>query len=158
MASNKGNKTEKINRKERDFFHTSDYGFERASNRDQMKDSTNEEISLGCSEGAPEESLVENQLDEKPENKFYSCQICGKGFFQIHAVKTHENIHSANKPHECDLCGNRYYQSHHLKSHFISHSGKRPYECKQHKSDLKRHETVHTCEKPFIAKNVGNCF
>ncbi|XP_058026800.1 zinc finger protein 287-like [Ahaetulla prasina] len=98
-----------------------------------------------------------------PEEEWYECSHCGKGFNKVKYWKQHQKIHTGEKPYKCLQCGKCFNQSGNLKTHQRIHTGERPYKCSQcgkcfsHTNCLKMHQRIHTGET-YKCTQCGKCF
>ncbi|KAM6472051.1 uncharacterized protein PHA67_003414 isoform 2-T2 [Liasis olivaceus] len=98
-----------------------------------------------------------------PEEEWYECSHCGKGFNKAKYWKQHQKIHTGEKPYKCSQCGKCFNQSGNLKTHQRIHTGERPYKCSQcgkcfsHTNCLKMHQRIHTGET-YKCSQCGKCF
>ena len=56
--------------------------------------------------------------------KIHQCQICGKMFNILSALKTHNRVHTRERPYKCSICGNAFARLHVLKYHTSTHKAK----------------------------------
>uniref|UniRef100_A0A8C5SJV9 Uncharacterized protein n=1 Tax=Laticauda laticaudata TaxID=8630 RepID=A0A8C5SJV9_LATLA len=54
-----------------------------------------------------------------PEEEWYECSHCGKGFNKAKYWKQHQKIHTGEKPYKCSHCGKCFNQSGNLKTQRI---------------------------------------
>ena len=78
-------------------------------------------------------------------------------------VNEHRSL-AKPKKHGCDQCGQHYHYMSQLKKHQRIHTGEKPYgcdQCGQHFSEmssLKNHQQIHTREKPYGCNHCGQHF
>ncbi|KAM6977921.1 uncharacterized protein FYW47_002737 [Aplochiton taeniatus] len=71
---------------------------------------------------------------------------------------------SAGRQFPCNVCGNLFSRLTYLRRHERVHTGEKPYGCRHcskrfsHSHQLKNHERVHTGEKPFRCPDCGRRF
>jgi hypothetical protein len=87
-----------------------------------------------------DENMAENQQQ-------VICGDCGKEFKNKSSLQSHRKIHTSNvKQHVCPICTTSFSRSH---GNFVI--------C-LHALDLKRHEYIHTKDKPFICSGCKRGF
>nr|XP_033771751.1 zinc finger protein 135-like isoform X2 [Geotrypetes seraphini] len=121
----------------------------------------------------------------------FACNECKKCFTHKSQLKIHQFYHArekhltyaeceknfalnsnhrmlerlqTRKPFPCFYCGKIFIHKSELRRHERIHTGEKPFKCSQcgrafgHKSAMRRHELIHTGEKPFKCKECGRAF
>ncbi|XP_070593308.1 zinc finger and SCAN domain-containing protein 22-like [Erythrolamprus reginae] len=139
---------------------------------------------LECGESFQDALQLQNHQNSHPGRKRPECPECGKTFRDLSHVLRHQTVHTGEKPYACFKCGQSFTQkpalNRHLRKHleiqsesgFISimkpartdiGSRKRP-ECLacgksfRDVSQVLRHQTVHTGERPYSCLECGQSF
>jgi uncharacterized Zn-finger protein len=63
---------------------------------------------------------------EKP----HMCSVCGKTFFTLGHLRSHEQTHNESKDFTCLPCGKQFLTKSYLNRHMKSHLNERNYKCK----------------------------
>lgn len=77
-------------------------------------------IICGMKYGCPKELVF--HLKKKHRDAYF-CDVCGKTFFKVRSLQTHERKHTLTKEFVCQECGKTYRYKHCLITHMKSHSG-----------------------------------
>ncbi|CAG5088121.1 Oidioi.mRNA.OKI2018_I69.PAR.g11737.t1.cds [Oikopleura dioica] len=105
----------------------------------------------------------------KPRRKSvtkFNCTVegCTKGFCTQAALNNHINRH--NREFKCSQCSKVFNEHAKLKRHQLVHTGERPFKCpfahcqRRFSLDfnLTTHMRIHTGDKPFKCDECGKCF
>ena len=101
---------------------------------------------------------------DKPGEKPFKCEICGKSFTIKFLLTQHSRIHTGEKPFKCKVCGKSFTLKRGLSVHSRIHRSEKPFKCKicgksfTLKSGLTVHSRIHRSEKPFKCKVCGKSF
>uniref|UniRef100_A0A3P9PDB5 C2H2-type domain-containing protein n=1 Tax=Poecilia reticulata TaxID=8081 RepID=A0A3P9PDB5_POERE len=80
------------------------------------------------------------------------CDICGKGYACVSALKTHRVTHFS-KTFMCEVCGKAFHHASHLTRHALVHREPRPFSCSTcgrrftQAANLRSHQVTHAGEK-----------
>ncbi|PRD28814.1 UNVERIFIED_CONTAM: zinc finger protein [Trichonephila clavipes] len=92
------------------------------------------------------------------------CEMCHKGFSQIHSLEEHFQIHTKKNPYVCEMCNMGFSQIGYLIKHTHVHTNEKPYVCGtcnkrfSHSSTLNEHLLIHTKEKFFFCEICNKGF
>lgn len=73
--------------------------------------------------------LLETKQHNKPPQKCFTCEYCGREFRKAIHMKVHVRWHTGEKPYRCELCDKAFYTNQQLVIHVRRHTGERPYQC-----------------------------
>ncbi|XP_053443553.1 zinc finger protein 10 [Nycticebus coucang] len=96
-------------------------------------------------------------------NKSFSCPDNGNSLTHGTSLGISKGIHR-EKPYECKECGKFFSWRSNLTRHQLIHTGEKPYECKEcgksfsRSSHLIGHQKTHTGEEPYECKECGKSF
>lgn len=97
--------------------------------------------------------------------RFFKCEICGKSFNTKTHLDVHTRSHGSQAMINCPVCNkvlkSKIYLRTHLKTHDDNLKNYSCDICKKkfiQKSDLLKHQTTHTKDKPWICETCGKDF
>ena len=103
--------------------------------------------------------------DDRAKAKTLNCRYCGKSYSSYVGRLHHERSrHILGKVFACSFCGKTFYSLQQVQTHNMIHTGERPYECKEcgksftQKATLIQHKRTHTKEKRFKCGECGKAF
>lgn len=95
-----------------------------------------------------------------------TCSLCKKVYKTPNSLRDHMKLHTADRKrnYTCDRCGKMFYNKGTLTSHIMSHDKIRPHVCRICNKSflfpnmLRRHVEMHSGVKPFPCEMCGRCF
>ncbi|XP_045782431.1 gastrula zinc finger protein XlCGF26.1-like [Maniola jurtina] len=95
-----------------------------------------------------------------------TCALCKKVYKNPNSLRDHMKIHTNDrkKNYTCDRCGKMFYNKGTLTSHIMAHDKVRPHICRICNKSflfpnmLRRHVEMHSGIKPFSCEQCGRCF
>ncbi|KAF9414288.1 hypothetical protein HW555_007766 [Spodoptera exigua] len=94
----------------------------------------------------------------------YTCDRCGKMFYNKGTLTSHILSHDKNRPHVCRICNKSFLYPNMLRRHVEMHSGVKPFSCEQCgrcfrlQYQLNAHKIVHTDSMPYVCSYCNKAF
>ena len=116
-----------------------------------------------CMENAEKCDTLNITLDATNEIKPYKCGKCMCVFVSSACLKEHAHCHD-DKRYQCSTCGKLFNTSSGHKKHNVVHTGERPFSCKscgktyKNGASLKYHMLTHTGKRPQVCDKCGKSF
>ncbi|XP_058251858.1 zinc finger protein with KRAB and SCAN domains 8-like [Hemibagrus wyckioides] len=108
---------------------------------------------------------LDHEQTHPKANRPYSCPHCPEKFSSIHKRNKHViTSHRGPYKYVCDVCGKGFNDINRLRRHELIHSGEKPFKCQvcersfNQMENLTSHMRVHTGEKPFRCEQCGESF
>lgn len=94
----------------------------------------------------------------------YTCDRCGKMFYNKGTLTSHILSHDKNRPHVCRICNKSFLYPNMLRRHVEMHSGVKPFSCEQCgrcfrlQYQLNAHKIIHTDSMPYVCSYCNKAF
>lgn len=94
----------------------------------------------------------------------YTCDRCGKMFYNKGTLTSHILSHDKNRPHVCRICNKSFLYPNMLRRHVEMHSGVKPFSCEQCgrcfrlQYQLNAHKIIHTDSMPYVCSYCSKAF
>lgn len=104
------------------------------------------------------------KLHKEDRKRNYTCDRCGKMFFNKGTLTSHIMSHDKIRPHVCRICNKSFLFPNMLRRHVEMHSGVKPFSCEQCgrcfrlQYQLNAHKIVHTDSMPYVCQYCNKAF
>ncbi|XP_045616302.1 zinc finger protein 721 [Procambarus clarkii] len=116
-----------------------------------------------CEDTFTTKSALKSHTKVHDEVKNYKCQICYGVFSDDLQLRIHFQKHK-DKCYECSECGDKFITAARLKRHQMIHSGERPFQCEEcgisfrEETTLRAHMGTHLPRGPYSCSMCGEVF
>lgn len=94
----------------------------------------------------------------------YTCDRCGKTFFNKGTLTSHIMTHDQIRPHTCRICNKSFLYPNMLRRHVEMHTGVKPFSCEvcgrcfRLQYQLNAHKIIHTDNMPYVCQYCSKAF
>ncbi|KAJ8707296.1 hypothetical protein PYW08_011430 [Mythimna loreyi] len=150
--------------------HLQDYNITKQKRRPRRKPGTPitvEDLTCGLCKKVyknPNSLRDHMKLHTTDRKRNYTCDRCGKMFYNKGTLTSHILSHDKNRPHVCRICNKSFLYPNMLRRHVEMHSGVKPFSCEQCgrcfrlQYQLNAHKIIHTDSMPYVCSYCHKAF
>ncbi|CAH2988196.1 unnamed protein product [Chilo suppressalis] len=151
-------------------FHLQEYNISKCKRRPRRKPGTPitiEELTCPLCKKVyknPNSLRDHMKLHTEDRKRNYTCDRCGKMFYNKGTLTSHIMSHDKVRPHLCRICNKSFLFPNMLRRHVEMHSGIKPFSCEQCgrcfrlQYQLNAHKIVHTDSMPYVCQYCNKAF